>query len=423
LETIRSALARDPEGVPHLLEGDFAPDFLGFITTRACNIGCTYCDFGGPTAKKVEIDPKIAVAAIDWMADRLVQSGRKRFQVHLFGGEPFYSPESVDLIVHRTRYVCAQKGLDPWFEVSTNGVFNESRAKFVGHYIDGVVLSFDGPPEFHNKNRPGFDGRPTYEIVERTARRLSEMPTELCLRVCITQDSVTHMERITRWMCEEFKPAMVNHEPLTENVLTRRAGLCPPDPYDFAVHWMRAYRAAREYGIKVVYSAAETERPRISSCPVGTDTMIVSPDGRASACYMLPEDWQAHGMNMDVAWVRPGGAVDVDPQSVHRTRNLVMEKPRCEKCFCQWSCAGGCHVTHSYKNCSIEYNNFCLQTRLVTACLLLEKLGEGKLVDTLLGDRAAMEQLAQHGWDVFELESDERIVSEPRMSEVPPCSG
>lgn len=402
LQAIHSALLREPEDVPTPLSGDIAPLFMGFITTRACNIACAYCDFGGPTAKKIEMDPKVAVSAIDWMADRLVAAGRRRFHVHLFGGEPFHSPDSVDLIVHRVRYVCAQRGLEPWFEVSTNGVFNESLATFIGHYFDSAVLSFDGPPEFHDRNRAGFEGRPTYEIVARSARRLSELPVELCLRACITQDSVTQMEQITRWMCREFKPAMINHEPLTENELTRRAGLTAPDPYDFAVHWMRSFRAAREHGIKVVYSAAESERPRISSCPVGTDTLIVSPDGRASACYMLPQDWQAHGMNMDVARVGAGGSMTVDYAALNRVRHLVTEKPRCEKCFCQWTCAGGCHVTHSYTNCSVDYNDFCLQTRIVSACLVLEKMGAADRVDALLRDRPAMERLANHEWDVVE---------------------
>jgi uncharacterized protein len=402
LEQIRSLVASSPSP-PQPRTGQMCPDFIGFITTRACNIGCVYCDFGGPTAKKVEIDPQIVVAAIDWYADHLVATGRDRLKVHLFGGEPFHAPEAVDLIVHRTRAVCARRRLTPWFEVSTNGVFNEARARFVGDYFDVVVLSFDGPPEFHDRNRPAFDGRPTYEIVERTARRLSRSPVELCLRACVTQESVEHMERITEWMCREFRPTVINHEPLTLNELTRRAGLLPPDPYAFAVHWMRSKRVAANYGVRVVYSAAETTRPQLSSCPVGSDTLIISPDGRASACYMLPEDWQSKGMDFDMAWVRPEGRVDVDQASVDGVRQFVASKPRCGKCFCRWSCAGGCHVTHSYLGCSTEYDDFCHQTRIITACLALERLGASDLVDELLADREALERLATHPADNLHL--------------------
>ncbi|MBI4473383.1 MAG: radical SAM protein [Acidobacteria bacterium] len=397
-----SALDETPV-VPGPLEGDICPSFLGIIPTRGCNIACVYCNFGGPTAEMTHMHAGIAVAAVDWMAERLERAGRKLFQIHFFGGEPFASPEIVDIVVHRARFQAARRGLSTYSDASTNGVFNESRCRFVGDYFGGIVLSFDGPPEFHNKNRPAFEGRPTFDVVERTARMLSEMPLDLCIRMCITRDSVHHLEEITRWMCESFKPKVVNFETLTPGELPAKAGLLPPDPYDFAIHCMGAYRVAEGYGIKAVYSAAETETPRISFCPVGTDALIVSLDGRASACYLLPVDWKARGLDMDVGWVRENGRVDIDFEALSRIRRLPTEKPRCERCFCQWSCAGGCHVNQTFPGCGLDYTDFCVQTRLMTACLLLRDLGQDALVDQLLANRDAMERTALHPWDFVEV--------------------
>ncbi len=404
VRSLRDGLLVEVE-TPQPLSGDIAPDFLGFITTRACNIGCVYCDFSGPSAKKVDIDPLVVVSAIDWMAQRLVSTGRRRFHVHLFGGEPTHAPEMVDLIVHRTRAVCAATGLIPWFEVTTNGVFDDGRAEFLGDYADAVVLSLDGPRDIHDRHRPGFGGRPMFDVVQRAARRLAELPVQLCLRVCVTRDSAARLEEITRWMCREFRPAIINHEPLTENAVTRRAGLRPPDPYQFARHWMHSYRTARNHGVKVVYAAVGTESPRLSSCPVGKDALIVSPDGRASACYLMPEEWQRRGMNMDLGWVHDDGRVAIDRKALDNVRNLVVDKPRCEKCFCQWECAGGCHVSHSYRNCDTTYNAFCFQTRVLSACLILERLGAADLVDQLLDDRTAMARLATRSSDCLCLET------------------
>ena len=419
LAEISSALTAPPATVPQPLEGEVCPSFLGLIPTRGCNIGCVYCNFGGPTAAMTHMRPEIAVAAVDWMAERLERHGRKVFYVHFFGGEPFVSPEIVDIVVHRARYVSAQRGLVPYFDASTNGVFSESRCQFVGDYFGGVVLSFDGPPEFHNRNRPAFSGRPTFDVVERTARRLSELPLELCIRVCITQDSVGRMEEITRWMCESFKPAVVNFETLTPGDLAARAGLEVPDPYEFAIHCVGAYRVAERLGIKAVYSAAEIGTPRLSFCPVGTDALIVSLDGRVSACYLLPEDWRARGLDMDLGWVRDDGRVEIDFEALTRARRLPLRKPRCEGCFCQWSCAGGCHVNQTYPGASREYTDFCVQTRIVTACLLLRELGCEDLVDKLLADRAAMEKLAGHSWDPVDLGtgSDDGAVPAPAGAE------
>jgi uncharacterized protein len=399
---LAAAIRRPPAAIPSPLSGDVCPSFLGIMPTRGCNLSCVYCNFGGPTAAKVHMKPEVAIRAVDWMADRLVKAGRRDFQIHFFGGEPFTSPEIVDLVVHRARYLSAQHGLRLYVDASTNGVFNESRCDFIGDYFGGVVLSFDGPAEFHDRHRPAFQGKPSYDIVHRTAKRLSEMPLDLCLRVCITDDSVGEMEQITRWMIEAFKPAVMNFETLTPGVLAQQAGLKVPDPYRFATHCIGAYRVADALGVRAVYSAAEIETARLSFCPVGTDAVIVSPDGRASACYLMPEDWQARGLDMDVGHFSADG-VAIDDAAITRARMLPLQKPRCESCFAQWSCAGGCHVNQTYPGCSDRYTDFCIQTRLVTAALLLHELDRDDLVDELFGNRAAMEALGTAAWDPIDL--------------------
>lgn len=395
-----------PPSVPRPLVGDACPSFLGIMPTRGCNLACVYCNFGGPTAEKVHMKPEIAVAAVDWMAESLVRAGRRDFQIHFFGGEPFISPEIVDIVVHRSRYLSARHGLDLYVDASTNGVFSDSRREFIGDYFGGVVLSFDGPPEFHDRHRPAFQGKPSFGVVSRTARLLRELPLDLCLRVCITDDSVGEMENITRWMIQSYKPAVMNFETLTPGVLAERAGLKVPDPYRFAVHCMGAYRVAEQMGVRAVYSAAEVERARLSFCPVGTDALIISPDGRASACYLMAEDWEARGLDMDVGRVFEDGRVVIDHTALARARQLPLHKPRCESCFAQWTCAGGCHVNQTYPGCTDQYTAFCIQTRLVTACVLLRDLGCDELVDELLSNRRAMETLAHYGWDPIDVGID-----------------
>lgn len=417
-------LREPPPWVPQPLDGEICPSFLGIMPTRGCNLACVYCNFGGPTAAKVHMKPEIAVTAVDWMADRLVRAGRRDFQIHFFGGEPFISPEIVDIVVHRARYMSARHGLRLYVDASTNGVFPESRAEFIGDYFGGVVLSFDGPAEFHDRHRPAFKGRPSFAIVEKTAKFLSEMPLDLCLRVCITDDSVGEMENITRWMIESFRPAVVNFESLTPGPLAEGAGLKVPDPYRFARHCIGAYRVAEELGVRAVYSAAETERARLSFCPVGTDAVIVSPDGRASACYLMPEDWEARGLEMDVGHFHGDGRVDIDQMAVAAARRLPLDKPRCKACFAQWTCAGGCHVNQTYPGATERYTDFCVQTRLVTACLLLRDLGRDDLIDELLGNREAMERLARHDWDPIPLGADIAVspagMSSPLHPALPP---
>jgi uncharacterized protein len=344
--------------------------------------------------------PEVAVTAVDWMADRLEELGRREFQVQFFGGEPFVAPDLVDIVVHRVRYQSAVRGLVPWIEASTNGVFSDARCQFVGDYFDSVVLSMDGPPVFHDRNRPTASGGPTSDRVQRTAMKLGDMPTQLCIRACVTEDSVSELEAITGWMIDSFGPSVVNFEPLTPCGPHRPTDLRPPDPFEFARHFIGAHRVAGSHGVEATFSAAAIDRNRVSCCPLGTDALIVSPDGRVSTCYLLAEDWRARGLDLQIGRVSRDGSVHIDNHARDRVRKYTMEKPRCARCFCKWSCSGGCRVNETYPGCSQEYTDFCVQTRLITACLVLRDLGCEEMIDDLLGDREAAERLARESADV-----------------------
>jgi uncharacterized protein len=400
---LAGAMAADCIQLPKPKAGFFDPEFLAIIATRSCNLDCRYCDFGGPTAARSDLDPALAVAVIDWMAERLAARGNDRFPVHLFGGEPMIAEDLVDVVVHRTRAVCARHGLRPHLEISTNGVFSERRAAWLGDYFDSVVLSFDGPPEFQDRNRPAKGGRPTFAAVSRSALVLSESPAELCLRVCVTGESLRRMPAIMKWMSETYRPAVITFEPLTENDLSATAQLPSVDPFEFVRQWITSRREAAAHGVELVYSAIDSKFPRLSACPVGRDALILTPDGTINACYLRPTDWLRHGMDLHLGHVASGTGVQVDPVQVEKVRRGILDKPRCRACFCRWSCAGGCHVNNTYPGCGAAYSNYCLQTRLITACLLIEELGKIDMVHALLADTAAMQRLATQPSDTFEI--------------------
>jgi len=154
--------------------------------------------------------------------------------------------------------------------------------------------------------------------------------------------------------------------------------------------------------VQPVYAAALTDAPRLSFCPVGQDTVIVSPDGRLAGCYLPETHWQARGMDLRLGCLGTDGTARLDPTSVSRLRRLVADKPRCRTCFCQWTCAGACHVHQSYPGSPEVYDDFCVQTRIITACVLLEKLDQSRLADDLLASGSAMADLARHPSDRLE---------------------
>jgi len=336
----------------------------------------------------------MAGAAVTWYAHFLRQSEQQRMEIHFFGGEPFVARDVVETVIHRSRAMAARHNLEPHFEVSTNGVFEADYARFVGDYFHAVVLSFDGFQEIHDRHRPIDTLRGSFDAVRQSALLLSESPTELCLRCCVSSFNVEQLEEIADWFCREFQPAAINFEPLSANPQSQAAGLRPPDPYEFVQNYTQARKTVLNYGIKPVYAATEGDAMRTSFCPVGKDTLIVSPDGRISSCYLPQSIWREHGLDMDVGRIDQNGLVTIDQTAISRLRHLVTDKPRCTNCFCRWTCAGGCHVSHTYPGSSLHYEDFCIQTRLLTACKLLEEMGQEQVAESLLADKVAMETLA-----------------------------
>lgn len=302
----------------------------------------------------------------------------------------------VDVAVHRARARAAEAGLTPRFEVATNGLFDEGRCRFVGDYFDTVVLSLDGPEAVHNRHRPRKGGRGSYDTVARNARLLAQMPVELCLRICVTQDTVGSLETITHWLCQTFRPSAIAFETLQPTPESEAAGLRPPDPWELAVRCVRASSLATSLGVTPVYAAASIEAVRHSFCPVGRDTLIVSPDGRVSACYLPQREWTKRGLDLNLGQLDGRGRMHLDPAALERVRNLTDSPPRCRHCLARWHCAGGCHVNHAYPECPDTYDAFCIQTRIITACRLLEELGGREAVQRLLDHRPALERLALH---------------------------
>ena len=390
---ILDLLQSQPSHIPEPKTGEINPGFLGLIPTRACNIQCRYCGFGASDAGNDYMSPEIAVSAIDWMAKQAVKCGKKTLDVHFFGGEPFTAPELIDVAVHRTRSIANECGLTSRFEVATNGVFSKERARFVGDYFDTVVLSIDGPPEIHDFQRPRKNGLGSFEATAATARTLRNAPCKMCFRSCITQNSVELMEEIAGWLCKTFSPSSITFEILQQTPQSEAAGLKAPNPYRFASNYYRAKRVTEKYGVTPIYAASLIELQRLSFCPVGNDTVIVSPDGRLSACYLLAGEWKARGMDLDIGFLSKG-EMNLDVDKIFHLRKTASEKPRCDRCFCRWSCAGGCHVNQTYPGCGDEYNDYCIQTRLITAFELIEKLENEPLIESLIQDEKAMERLA-----------------------------
>jgi radical SAM protein with 4Fe4S-binding SPASM domain len=411
----------NPQGDVSPREGALAPTMLGIVPTRGCNMACSYCNFEGPSAALTTMPLSTATAAVDWAASQVAGVGGDTLSVQFFGGEPFVARDVVETVVHRARAVAASSGIGVRFDASTNGNYGASTCRFIADHFDSIVLSLDGPADVQDRNRPLSHGRSSATIVERTGRMLGESPIELCLRMCVTQESVQRMRAIVQWMIASFDPNTIDLETLTPGPLAEKAGLRPPDPYLFARGAVECQRIGRDAGVSVIYAAALGVPPRKTFCPVGSDAAIVLPDGVIAACYLQPEEWVARDLDLRYGHIDATGQVHVDRAALQAVRTLPAHKPRCADCFCRFGCAGGCHVNQTYPGCADTYTDFCTQTRVLTAIRLLQEIGADAMAEALLADRQAMAALAVRHGDGLRAGAREHRPCPPRSSPPAPA--
>ena len=417
LTSFRNLLAGSTKHNPTTKKGEIDPRFLVFVTTRGCNIKCVYCHFDGPTAPHNSLEMNKCIKTIAWMVETLERNGHKELPIHFFGGEPLTTFALVQSVIDYANTRCQGTQIIPRFIATTNGVLSERRAEWIGEHLDQIILSLDGPEYTHNKNRPIRSDLGSFAATARTADILCEKNIDLSFRGCITSETVQQMGEMAEWMTHRWHPSSIKFEPLTVNSLTISAGLEPPNPFDFAINWFQARDAVARHGVNISYTPVNPGEPRLTSCLVGNDAVVVNPDGKIQACYLQPKDWEKHGMNLNLGEVSDEQGVKIDHVKVDVVRNMVKRKDRCSKCFCRWSCAGGCHVTHTYQGASSEYDDFCIGTRIISACLILEAMGCRPLVKQLLTDRAALERIALQTTDHLDVGSMRDIEGVKMMDE------
>ncbi len=383
-----------PLPIPGVGNRSIDPIFLGIIPTRACNLSCRYCGFGALAADTDTMDCDLANNAVDWMAAYARHCKKKSLDIHFFGGEPFFAPHVVEAVVQRGRQAGDKHHLVPKFQVSTNGFFDEKRCRYVGDHFDAVVLSFDGFEEIHNQHRPLRNGAGSFRVVARNAAILSKSSAELNIRVCVTEDSVAVLDKICEWFCQNFNSPTINFETIQPTPESEKAGLRLPDPWQFIKMVRKSFELSRSFGVRTIYNSSSTKRLRHSFCPVGKDALIVTPAGQVNACYMLEQDWQKGGLDLRLGKVLADGTLDVDMQAVQRVRQITEVTAKCRTCFCQWYCAGGCHVQRNVNPQDEVRKNFCIQTRVLAACHLLDDLGADVSVHKFVDNQEAMERLA-----------------------------
>lgn len=280
------------------------------MPTERCNFRCTYCyeDFA------IGRMPAPLVQGLKTLLTRRAP-GLRKLEIAWFGGEPLLAREIIeDVMSHVGSLREAHPALEVQGDITTNA-WNLSVPVFTRLLALGVTtyqISFDGPPEFHDRVRVQAGGQPTFQRIWDNVRALRAIdePYRIVVRVHVDQRNVAAVPRFIDAFAAEFGSDL--RFVLFIRALGRFGGaedaalpILPEDEHDATLASLRAY--ARAQGVPT----HEPVRGTSVCYAAHGNSFVVRADGRLNKCTLALE----HPANQ-VGRLLPDGTVAVDGRAV-----------------------------------------------------------------------------------------------------------
>jgi len=144
---------------------------MALMVTEACNLLCSYCygSYHKDHGRKMEW--QTARKSVEWLIAR--SGDRKNLRLTFFGGEPLLQFEMIREIAGYTKKAISGHDKQITFEMTTNATLMSTEViQFFKEYKIKPLISFDGPEEIQNKQRPFINGRGSYKIAGQLIREL-----------------------------------------------------------------------------------------------------------------------------------------------------------------------------------------------------------------------------------------------------------
>lgn len=167
--------------------------------TQCCNLRCKYCY---ESRGKNELSFEMIKLIIDSEIDRK----SKNVGLTFYGGEPLLKK---DLIYKTIDYIKSKKSkTEFYFGITTNGTLMDDNFIKIIKENNFVSLgySFDGKKETQNLNRVTIEGKGTFDVVEKNAKKLLNINKSIVVMVVVTKNNIEKLsENVTYLISLGFK--------------------------------------------------------------------------------------------------------------------------------------------------------------------------------------------------------------------------
>lgn len=130
-----------------------------------CNLACPYCYEEG-FRKKQYMTPATAALFTTKVITEQIASGRD-IALQFYGGEPLLSVPLIRVIAMPLRAACEARGCRFTFTMTTNGTLltRPLVTELLPLGLTGAVVTLDGPPDIHDRQRPFVSGKGSFATI------------------------------------------------------------------------------------------------------------------------------------------------------------------------------------------------------------------------------------------------------------------
>lgn len=309
--------------------------FITCLMTSTCNLRCKYCITSSMERNDINIDIEFVRVVMEEYFNRT-----RNYKVRFYSvGEPTQNIQGIKKV-----YEIAQElsGGSAYFEILTNGVFDDQTADWIGSHIHRVWVSYDGPRDVCDQIRVTPEGEGSSEMIMHTINKLKEM-TSVGIGLTISQFNLHRQVEVI----EEIHDLGINcviSKACLDPVGKDLDDIYSVDIMDYAKEFVKAWRRGRELGVHYTNDLVFNFDGHSSFyCRANGPHPHLTVDGYISSCDRAffgntPIQDLIYGK-----WDSKNKTVVYYPDRIEKLQNRRVENMEdCKDCEIRYQCCGHC---------------------------------------------------------------------------------
>lgn len=339
------------------------PTSLLVDVTHNCSLKCVYCCVGSGKDRG-KINPSHAKVVVDRLIRNAEDNGLDSIMV-VFGGagEITMAWKEVVEMIEYIKERAEQARIKPIIYAITNGVLSERKTLWLVENTTHVVLSMDGPAEMQDTHRPTKAGGASFPVVAKTAEVLQGTGAQYAIVATISDLNIKLTEVVE--FLAQYRPALLNIQPVAELGRCHQTGWKTPDPYRFVSEFRKAVKIAVRHQILLMSVGMRIDRILTQACTAATGGgYVLTKDGFLTGCQNVLYEEDPHSRQF---WYGSAhnGQLEIDEAKLLASNKLrcVCETEMCRNCFTRWHCTQHCHADRIHNDTAVSGGVQCLITR------------------------------------------------------------